>query len=182
MKIKIYFISIFIISFVVILLILKVNGNMTDSQMANQAAAELRNKFKDRTEIYDISYGNRFGELLIVVSCVSPESAKRIMAVLPNSFMDFRIYFHKRIWNRCDILPEIGRKIDSMVGEPYYSNTPEGQEELTKLIKETIEKENKIWSSWSQDEQRKFVSDLIKNRRKDDPAFANCGDKFLIDD
>jgi len=131
--------------------------------------------------IYDISYGNRFGEDVIAVSCVSNGDRSRFLERLPQAYKGFVVHVASPIWGVGGLLPAYRKMIDEFVQSHPTSRvygTPEAKT-LDSMYAEAERAEEDVWNSWSSSERADWLRDFIRAKRKDDPEFANCGDKFL---
>lgn len=143
---------------------------------------EFRKQHCDNISIFDISYGNRFGENVIAVYCLTHEEKEQIEKQLPGFYQGFRIYLASPIWGVGDLLIEYRKKIDDYVEahpNARIYGTPESKV-LDSIYKETVQSERVYWKKLSKDERRVWISNYIKKQREHNPHFANCGDKFLV--
>lgn len=64
--------------------------------------------------------------------------------------------------------------------DSYCASNPHGQDEMSRFLKEGIAKERVLWESWPNEKQKKYIARTVVEKRKRDPSFGNCADKFLV--
>jgi len=81
------------------------------------------------------------------------------------------------------LVPENGRKIDELMRMSAHMvyGSPEWQAKEA-FVARAIAEDDRVWESWSPAVRRSWVARRIRAKREQEPAFANCGDKFLTDE
>jgi hypothetical protein len=144
-----------------------------------KAVIRLKVQVGDDLGVYHVGWGDRYGQLVLTVECISRSDELRIKKLLPTYFDGIGIHTMAPIWRSGELLPELGAQFDSMLSVPANVATPKGQEETSRFLGKLMEAEDKCWQSLSPSAQRAFIARRIADRRRGEPGFANCGDKFL---
>jgi hypothetical protein len=165
---------------IAVILFLMCNSNL-QWRKAHQVADILIDKYRANESIFDIRVANRFGEIVVVVSCVTEEDRLKMIDEIEDRYADVQFYFAGPIWPVGGLNPENAKKFESMLQSGEYSEygTPKSKE-LDAFGDKIIQEDKVTWANWTNEQRRKWISDYIKKTRKRIPGFANCGDKFLI--
>ena len=94
------------------------------------------------------------------------------------------LHFVGPIYSTGQLNPKYEKMILGFSDDPenFSSAFPEKREVVRKVYLEAKVDGYKRWVGMNSDEQRRFLSTYIKRKRKLVPAYANCGDKFLLPD
>jgi hypothetical protein len=157
--------------------------SMSESEWdrAARTAERLKKNWGEDFGVFEILPANRFGEIVVVIGCVSMEERERIERSLVREKGDAIFYFHAPIWNIGGLVPGSTEKFEEMLRDPKNVSYGSREWEATEKFKnDLISRDEKLWASWNKEQRRKFLSDWIKNERKRIKGYANCGDKFLL--
>jgi hypothetical protein len=150
----------------------------------NEAVEKIKVNLGNDSGVYHICPGNRFGDQVIAIFCITDQDCDRIITSTFSRFEGFNIYVSSPIWGVGNLLPEYGKKILEVMKNEEKSNIYGTQEQkaLETLCHETMMEEKKYWESLSEKAKKEFLNYWIRKERKRIPDFANCGDKFLINE
>jgi hypothetical protein len=158
---------------------------MHDSEWerACKTAERIKKLWGQDSGVFEISPANRFGEIVVVVGCISKEDRERVERKILREKSDAPFYFSYPIWYVGGLVPGSTEKFEDMLRDPknvtYGTKEWEAKEAFQK---ELIRRDEDLWASWNEVQRRKFTSDWIKKERKRIKGYANCGDKFLLPD
>jgi hypothetical protein len=141
---------------------------------------ETKAKYGADTGIYDISPANRFGEPVVSVSCITRADAERLAALIDDPYKGCHIHLRAPMWGVGELVPENDRAFKAMLHKrDNVTYGTDGNRELQAFIRRAIEEDSRVWESWPAQERTRWIASRIRNARKTNPSFANCGDKFL---
>jgi hypothetical protein len=155
----------------------------SESDRARQTAERIKKNWGQDLGVFEVESANRFGEIVVVIGCISKEDRERIERAIIREKNDVPFYFSYPIWYIGGLVPGSTEKFVNMLRDP--KNVTYGTKEWDakeKIQKELVLRDEGIWASWNQVQRRKFISDWIKKERKRIKGYANCGDKFLLPD
>jgi hypothetical protein len=141
---------------------------------------EIKEKHGDDLGIYDVFLADRFGSDKVVVCCVSKKDKQRLMPSILKEYKREMVYFTSPIWSIGTLIPELGKKIEQM--RSNERSHVDGTEEYIQYKEKrdfVIDEEEKLWNSWTEMQKLKFIRQWIKKKRKNEPKYAICGDKFF---
>jgi hypothetical protein len=148
-----------------------------------KASDELKNKYGADRGVFSINPANRFGDLVISISCVTREDADRLDREIPDPFHGFHIHFSAPIWGIAGLVPENKKKFEEILyDQRYMTSGTEAFKIGEAFIEKATKDDSSIWASWNEEQRQKFISDRIKKERQRIKGYANCGDKFLLPD
>ena len=151
---------------------------------------EVKDKLCDEHGVYDISYGNRYGEEVISISCISKDECEKIKNIICdkfegrplNQYKRDQLHFSSSIWGTGELLPQIYPDLNDF----HYEEKQRAYVSKGVLISEADFKnmqkqELEYWMSLKPEQQKDWIKNHILKWRKKIPNYANCGDKFLKD-
>jgi hypothetical protein len=150
-----------------------------------KAAKEFKSLYGGNWGIVNVSPADRFGEAAISVTYVSKEDFEDLSKALPNTFKGFPIRLSGAMWGIGGLTPDSAdtkQFLKWVFTPPYNVGGTQANKELDVLQKKVLAADSSVWTSWSKEQRRKFVSDWIKKERRRIDGFGNCGDKFLLPD
>ena len=152
-------------------------------EQARKTAERIKKIWGQDPGVFEILPANRFGEIVVVIGCISKEDRERVESKIIREKGDVTFYFSSPIWYIGGLVPGSTEKFEDMLRDPknvtYGTKEWDAKEKFQKAL---VRRDEELWASWNEVQRRKFISDWIKKERKRIDGYANCGDKFLLPD
>lgn len=149
----------------------------------SKSAAALRDGIRNDNGVYTVEFGNRFGSDVILVGCVTADDHARIRSEVGEKYAGFEVHYVSPIWGIAGLDSSNKAAFEAMLQDTRYMTFGTDEWKLgQEFIKKASAKDAEIWGAWSLKEKKDWLKKFILERRKIDPQYANCGDKFLLPD
>jgi hypothetical protein len=157
-------------------------SSCSDSDLP-KAAKAFREKIQQDNGVYTVEFGHRFVSDVIIVGCVTAVDKERVQSDIGVSYFGHEIHYVAPIWGVAGLDSANKETLEKMLQDPRYMTAHTAEWEQSQVfIKQANVKDMEIWSSWSPEEKGAWLKKFIIDRRRTDPMYANCGDKFLLPD
>lgn len=141
----------------------------------------LKDKYCQDDGVVGIWEGERFSDAVVTIECVTKEDSKRIKKEIGNIYNNTVIHFNSPIWGVGELAKD-GKARVSFLMEDQNARIAESEEwkKRNLELQRISEEDHLVWQNMSNEDKEKWLSDYIKMKRKINPEYANCGDKFII--